>query len=193
MAPEVVLPRLRRAADDDAAPLAAFAARAFHAGMVNATPPDDLAHYLAITFTPARLAATIADPARRVIVATDDDGAIAAWALAGTAEPPPLPLDAHAPVALERLYLDARWHGTGLAAALMAAVERYARDEARGDVLWLSVWEENARARRFYARHGFVDVGGADYLVGTDRQRDRILARRLVDTPPSPPSAGAPR
>ena len=38
---------------------------------------------------------------------------------------------------------------------------------ARGhDVLWLGVWEHNARARAFYARWGFVEVGEMRFLLG---------------------------
>jgi ribosomal protein S18 acetylase RimI-like enzyme len=41
--------------------------------------------------------------------------------------------------------------------------------------LWLGVWEHNARALRFYAKCGFVDVGSHDFVLGTDRQTDRVM------------------
>jgi ribosomal protein S18 acetylase RimI-like enzyme len=51
---------------------------------------------------------------------------------------------------------------------------------ARGhDVLWLGVWEHNARARAFYARWGFVEVGEMRFLLGSDPQRDLVLERKL--------------
>jgi ribosomal protein S18 acetylase RimI-like enzyme len=60
----------------------------------------------------------------------------------------------------------------------MHAVDAEAR--ARGaQTLWLGVWERNHRAQRFYAKHGFVDVGSHDFLVGKDRQTDRIMVRDL--------------
>ena len=45
------------------------------------------------------------------------------------------------------------------------------------------VWERNARALAFYAKSGFVDVGTADFYVGTDRQTDRVLAMSLAEPP----------
>jgi ribosomal protein S18 acetylase RimI-like enzyme len=55
-------------------------------------------------------------------------------------------------------------------------------DEARAhghDVLWLGVWEHNARARAFYARWGFSEVGEMNFLLGSDPQRDLVLALKL--------------
>lgn len=49
-----------------------------------------------------------------------------------------------------------------------------------GRTLWLGVWEGNARAKAFYLKTGFVDVGSHVFMVGTDRQTDRILVRRLT-------------
>lgn len=51
---------------------------------------------------------------------------------------------------------------------------------ARGhDVLWLGVWDRNERAIAFYARWGFVEVGEMSFLLGSDVQRDHVLALRL--------------
>jgi hypothetical protein len=46
------------------------------------------------------------------------------------------------------------------------------------------VWERNERAKAFYQKSGFSDVGSHVYMVGTDAQTDRILSRALL-TPPS--------
>ena len=48
-----------------------------------------------------------------------------------------------------------------------------------GRTLWLGVWERNARAKAFYGKNGFVDVGSHVFMVGTDAQTDRILVRQL--------------
>jgi ribosomal protein S18 acetylase RimI-like enzyme len=61
----------------------------------------------------------------------------------------------------------------------MAAVDREAA--RRGAmVVWLSVWERNERAKAFYRKCGFAEVGDKVFVLGTDRQRDRVMARRLV-------------
>jgi ribosomal protein S18 acetylase RimI-like enzyme len=53
------------------------------------------------------------------------------------------------------------------------------RDRGRATV-WLGVWERNARAIAFYTRWQFADVGSHSFLLGTDRQTDRVMARSVV-------------
>jgi diamine N-acetyltransferase len=60
----------------------------------------------------------------------------------------------------------------------MRAVEDTAR-QAGARTLWLGVWERNPRAIAFYAKCGFTDVGEQAFMVGSDRQRDRVMARSL--------------
>ena len=86
----------------------------------------------------------------------EDGGAVAAYLKLA---PIDLPVP-HEPGALEikQLYVLEPWQGAGVAAALMD----WAIDTARADgapALYLSVWEQGARAIAFYARHGFVTVG----------------------------------
>lgn len=44
-----------------------------------------------------------------------------------------------------------------------------------GRSIWLSVWERNRRAMAFYVKSGFREVGSTAFILGTDRQRDRVL------------------
>jgi RimJ/RimL family protein N-acetyltransferase len=47
---------------------------------------------------------------------------------------------------------------------------------ARGaQELYLSVFTDNHRARRFYARYGFEEVGPYQFMVGTHADNDIIL------------------
>jgi len=53
----------------------------------------------------------------------------------------------------------------------------HALDWARGQgatALYLGVWENNARAQRFYRRFGFEHVGEHAFMVGGTRDRDYI-------------------
>jgi ribosomal protein S18 acetylase RimI-like enzyme len=62
--------------------------------------------------------------------------------------------------------------------ALMA----WTLDQARGvgaTRIVLSVWSENERAKRFYARHGFVEIGAAPFWVGEQMDDDRIWSLDL--------------
>jgi ribosomal protein S18 acetylase RimI-like enzyme len=77
-----------------------------------------------------------------------------------------------------RFYVDRPWFGRGVAPALMAACAAEARRRG-GDVLWLGVWERNARAIAFYEKCGFRRVGIQPFQLGSDRQTDYVMARPL--------------
>jgi ribosomal protein S18 acetylase RimI-like enzyme len=137
--------------------------------------PVDLHAYLDEAYGPnGRLLAHLPDPAYAFRIARDGR------AIAGYAKLSPRRLpapDAH-PHALElsQLYVLSAWQGRGVAVALMDWTIATAR--ARGaPELYLSVWEENARARRFYDRYGFQHVG--DYAFPVGRQIDRDLVLKL--------------
>jgi ribosomal protein S18 acetylase RimI-like enzyme len=69
-------------------------------------------------------------------------------------------------------------HGRGIAHQLMEAA--IADAAARGAAtLWLGVWEHNTRAQAFYRKFGFVDVGSHTFVLGTDVQTDRLMARTI--------------
>ena len=84
-----------------------------------------------------------------------------------------------APIELWRIYVDAPWHGSGLGAQLLRAAAETARGLG-GDALWLSVWERNPRAIRFYDKSGMRIIGRADFLIGGEVQNDHVMAAPLA-------------
>lgn len=82
------------------------------------------------------------------------------------------------PLELLRLYVDARWHGRGVGPALMGRCLELATSEGF-QTLWLGVWEHNDRALAFYRKYGFNVVGHHEFRLGTDSQRDLIMARSI--------------
>lgn len=65
---------------------------------------------------------------------------------------------------VEQVFVAAEHRGAGVAALLLAEGER--RVAAAGyDEAWLAVVEGNARARRFYEKHGWRDGGELPYEV----------------------------
>ena len=65
---------------------------------------------------------------------------------------------------VEQVFVDPDRHGTGVAGPLLAAAERRVADAGHG-VAWLAVVVGNARARRFYEKHGWTDAGDLPYEV----------------------------
>ena len=80
---------------------------------------------------------------------------------------------------LGRLYADIRWHGCGLGLAMLNSCVD-AASAWGADVLWLGVWEKNLRAIAFYEKHGFRAVGEQPFQLGSDTQRDVVMARPLA-------------
>lgn len=115
--------------------------------------------------------AQLLDPAYAIRLG-EADGHAVAYAKLG---PPSLPFDpVGSPIELRQFYVLAPWQGSGAARDLMEWTIATAR--ARGaDALYLSVFSDNTRARRFYARYGFQFVSVYAFMVGHHADEDHIL------------------
>lgn len=79
---------------------------------------------------------------------------------------------------LQQIYVLADWHGSGVAERLMQWSVAQARASGATE-LYLTVFDHNERAKRFYARHGFEEVGNCTFQLGDRIDDDRIWRRRL--------------
>ena len=96
--------------------------------------------------------------------------------------PPSLPFRTEGPTAeLRQLYVLKPWQGAGVAAALIAWALAEGRRRGAGQ-MFLSVFVDNHRARRFYARHGFEPVGRYAFMVGSHADEDIIMRLDLGET-----------
>jgi diamine N-acetyltransferase len=170
------LTSIRRAAPADAAALAEFAARTFRDTFDVFNTPEDMALYLASAYGPDLQGAEIRHPGILTLLAEDGRH------LAGYAQlrdgPAPTSVTGHAPIELWRFYVDQAWQGRGVAQALMRATFEAATGRGARTV-WLSVWDRNHRAQAFYRKCGFEDCGEKEFILGNDRQTDRVMARSL--------------
>jgi GNAT superfamily N-acetyltransferase len=167
---------IRHSKPSDAALLAEVGAQAFRDAFAADVPEDDVAEYLAASFTPERLAAQIADRLTLLLIAESDGEAIG-YACLCPSQPPRCVKGAD-PVQLERLYLLKTWYGRGVGSSLMRACLSEARQRGYR-TMWLSSWELNTRANSFYCKWRFEPVGNQDFQVGHDVQRDVILMRTI--------------
>jgi len=160
----------RDARSEDAPALAAFARDTWLATFGHLPyPPADLAAYLEKNYGVEIQRAEIADPEVRYRLALRD-GAILGYCMMGVLA---MPVDDPRGLELHRLYVDESVKGAGVAAALMEDCIAWARGKDAPS-LYLSVWENNERAQRFYRRFGFEDFGEWDFMVGDTADRDLI-------------------
>lgn len=164
---------LRAAGPADAAALSSLGARSFTETFGHLYKPDDLAAFL-VNHSEERWRSELADPAFAVCIG-EAGGEAVAYAKLG---PPSLPFEPQGrPVELRQFYVLKPWQGSGTAAALMDWVMDEAR--RRGDELYLSVFVDNSRARRFYERMGFEAVGRYAFMVGNQADDDLVMRKAL--------------
>jgi GNAT superfamily N-acetyltransferase len=106
----------------------------------------------------------------------EEDGALLGYTMLGPNE---LPGEISGPTwELHHLYLEELAKGRGIADTLM----NWGKDEARRrgyEYLHLSVFIDNHRARRFYEKRGWVEVGKYEYRVGDHIDDDRVMRLTL--------------
>jgi len=164
----------RDATPADAPALATLGADSFTQTFGHLYAPADLALFLE-KHSAASWSAELADPAFAVRVA-EAEGAMIGYAKLGPPQLPFTPEDGA--IELRQFYVLKPWHGAGTAAELMAWVIATARERGAAD-LFLSVFIDNHRARRFYARYGFEEVGSYAFMVGTHADEDIVMRLAL--------------
>ena len=179
---------LRPATLDDAAALGRFAEHVFRDTFGPHNRTEDMDAYCRDAFAIDHVRGELTDRAYHTVLALAR-GELAGYAqLRSTA--PPSCVAGPAPVELKRLYVDRRWHGGGVAHALLDRAIAIAMQRG-AQTLYLSVWQHNHRAIAFYVKHGFAQVGAAEFRLGADVQLDPVMMRPLPAMPlqPSPPAA----
>lgn len=153
----------------DAEALAAFAEATFTDTFGHLYPPEDLAAYVEAKYRAHVVAAELADAETRYRLALQDD-VIVGYCKMGVVD---MEVDATGALELHRLYVDPATKGAGVAQTLMDEALAWARGKG-AKAMYLSVWENNARAQAFYRRYGFEHVGEHKFMVGRVADRDFI-------------------
>jgi len=153
--------------------LAELGARTFRDAFEADNKPEDMALYLASNYGPDLQTAELHHPGIVTLLAEDESR------LAGYSQlrdgPAPECVGGPRPIELWRFYVARPWQGHGVARLLMAETIEVGVARDAGTV-WLSVWERNLRAQAFYRKCGFEDRGEKAFVLGNDRQTDRVMA-----------------
>lgn len=176
---------IRLVRPEEAATLSAFAARLFLSTYGPVCREEDVLSYVAEHFTTERQEAELRAPGSWTLV-VEEDGRWIGYAQLRMHAPPTGEAGA-APAEIARFYVEPAWHGLGVAPRLMQACLQGIR-EAGGDAAWLSVWQENGRAVRFYEKEGWRRIGTQSFRMGDDVQRDHLMTLPLSPSAPDGPA-----
>ena len=139
----------------------------------------DMAAYLAATYGPDQQLAQLQDPACTYLLAEMQGQAVGYLQLGLGSALGLTPNGSGAnQLEIKQLYVVESWIGTGLGKALMRRALDVAQAEGCTAVV-LGVWEHNERAKAFYQRFGFREVGEVEFKLGADVQRDLIYRKGL--------------
>jgi len=172
---------IRVATAADASALAELAAATFQLACPPEATAQAVADHLRDVLGERNFAAMLADPDRVVLVAQSEDG-LRGYTVLAFEEPTDADVTGvigiRPTVELSKCYVLAASHGGGIAAALMGATLQAARERGAAGA-WLGVNELNARAIRFYQKHGFAEVGRKTFALGGVLENDFVLERAL--------------
>jgi ribosomal protein S18 acetylase RimI-like enzyme len=167
----------RDAGPEDASALVEMATRSFIETFGSLYTAEGLATFIDRAFGPRGLPSYIGRPDHPTRLVLDGEAIVAYARLApGDVPSPPAP---PAAIMLKQFYILSAWQGAGIAPVLMDWVLATARAR-RASHLVLSVYADNHRAKRFYARYGFVEIGTRSFDLPAYRpDDDRIWSLRL--------------
>ena len=168
---------VRPATAADVPALAALGRDSFVAKFGDLYRPEDLAAFLNQSHAEPVVAAQVANPQMRVVLA-ERDGAPAGYCKLWLECAWPEHARGAKAVELVQIYTAPGASGGGIGSALMD----WALAEARAfgaDEIQLSVWSGNEGAQRFYERYGFEKIADIDFWVGQQRDDEFLFARML--------------
>ena len=168
-----------RVADiQDADVLAEIAAETFPLACPEPLDPQDIADHISNELSTERFRADLTPGSgiTTFVLVVDD---VSAGYATLRVQRPPVPVEGERPVEILRFYIRAAFHGRQHAQVLMDTVLAQAR---RGDhdLIWLGTSVINERAKRFYAKQRFAEVGLKSFMVGSVEATDVVMVRKPI-------------
>lgn len=174
---EPVGPQVFPATRADLPELADVAARTFPLACPPSVTAENIAVFVAENLSPHRFAEYLTDPDRIVLAARDGERIVGyAMLIRGVPDDEDVQRAVSPRPAIEvsKMYVLPESHGTGASSALMTEALTLARETGYRCV-WLGVNQENRRAQRFYAKHGFAVTGTKTFRVGAGIENDFVM------------------
>lgn len=154
---------IRQADISDLKIICALGVTTFYEAYFEFDDPHDLANYVTESFSLAQMESELNDRDSTFFIAEADARVVGYAKLRENSRVDCLKDEDV--IELQRIYILEKARGKGVGEALM----RRCFDAARAknySKIWLSVWEKNLAAQRFYERFGFVKVGEHRFPYG---------------------------
>ncbi|TLU67129.1 GNAT family N-acetyltransferase [Thalassotalea litorea] len=168
--------QIRNATPADAWALSKLMEQSFRDTFSEFNTAKDMDTYCAKNYGKNQQTMEIANPDIMTLLAVKNDS------LAGFMQLRPGSTFAHCPLGnplhLDRIYVAKAFLGTGVGKRLFNEMHKIART-LTCDGVWLGVWEHNPRAIRFYLDFGFQQCGSTTFWLGSDKQRDVLMMKRI--------------
>jgi diamine N-acetyltransferase len=163
---------------DEAAAVASLGRETFTESFGHLYSEADLALFIEHVYTQRAVAAEMANPSLRYQIA-EAEGQMLGMCKVGIGVTLDYDPGDRKIVELKQLYLRGSSHGSGAGQALMDWALQQARIEGADEMI-LSVYSDNPRAQRFYARNGFSKIADTFFMVGNQRDHEYLYMRPMV-------------
>lgn len=171
---EVVKIRLATAADANL--LAALGAATMYETYFETDDPQDMSKYIVDNFNPDAMKSELEDT-NNVFFLAEINGKFVGYAKLRMGQPVDAVKDKNA-LELHRLYVLEKMTRHGIGEILM----RKCLDEAKRkgyEALWLSVFDLNVRAQKFYEKLGFAQIGETDFFYDEKAFNCFVLVKKV--------------
>ena len=169
--------KIRTAIVKDNEMLAALGRKAFFEAFGAYSDPADMQAYLNLAFNPDTIELQLSDPEVTYVVALFNDEPVGYAKLKRNSSVPEL--KGLKVIQLERIYALRDFIGKKVGKTLMQECVNISIKE--GFVrLWLSVWQKNEVAIRFYEKWGFETIGFKQFVIGKEVNDDFVMALKLA-------------
>lgn len=166
-----------RAQPGDLPMLLAFAERTFRTAYEHLNKPEDFKKYCDEAFTREQFGTEMAHPNSAFWFAHLEEKLVAYLKLNFDRSLPEL--EGQSAVQVERIYVEPAFQGRRIGERLLDFAHEQARDVG-AKWLWLSVWQANPPAVRFYERCGYEICGTDIFQLGDDPQLDWVVRKKVT-------------
>ncbi len=170
---------IRRCNLNDVKLLQNIGTKTFDDAFGNTCTKEDMRGVLDLYFNSSQVTSELQDDADNFFF-FEEDGIVKGYMRINAKHECPLELAKNQKcIELVRLYVLKEYHGSGVANKLMDFANDFARKSGY-QLMYLSVWEYNFRARGFYEKHGFINSGVEnDFPLGSTPQTDYWFFKEL--------------